>query len=372
MKRKGKAAVGICLFMVFWIVFCFRLPVSAAEERAPEAYVEDFANGLPPEAAAVGDAIRGGTLTEFSDMASLCAYLWGFAESEIVSLRETFSTLLGLLLLLSLSSVVKPTGQSGNFTEFGVTLVAAVVLYRLLYHSVLRVGAYLDDLTGIATVMAPAMSVLQVAGGNSAGMAVTEGGMAYFLMIVENLCRSVLLPLVNTSFGFVAVGALGNDLPVGGVLRTVRHLYMTILGFFSMLLCASLGMQSALSSASDNLLFKGARYAVGNLVPVVGGTLGSTLQTAAASVMVLKQTVGVGGAVAVLFVVLPLFIELLLTRTLISLSAGVTEMMGAARATSLFGDLRGVYDMMIAITVISSLVFLFMAAIFAQTACAVA
>ncbi len=371
MRKKGYTVAAIlCIFLLL----CGTVRVAAATSSAkePTEYVDDFANALPPELSDVGDAIKEGKLSEISDMAFLSSFLFDSLGNGLSSLRGQFSTLLLLLLLIALSASVKPEGKSGNAVELGVIIVAATVLYRSLYTVTVRVGAYLDDLCFLANTAMPVMSVLQTAGGNITGAAVGANGMSYFLLLLENLCRSVLLPLTNVSFGFVAVDALGRELSVGGILKTVRHLYMSILGFFSTLLCASLGMQNALSTASDSLLFKGARYAVGNLIPVVGGVVSNTLQTAAASILMLKQSVGVGCAVAILLLTLPLFLELFLTRTLISLSAGVSEMMDAPRANTLFVNLRGIYDMLIAMTLLPSLIFLFLAALFARTACAAA
>lgn len=366
MMKKGCA----WLFAVVSLYLLLSLPVAAAE-KSPEDYLSDFAGSLPSDVSGVGAAIRDGKLDEISDMGSLCAFLFDTLESELVSLKDVFSTVLGILVLGGISAAIKPKGRQGEVVELGSTVVFALILYRILYANIRRVGAYLDDLTLLANLSAPVMGVLQAAGGNVAGAAASESGFAYFLILLENLCRSVLLPLVNVSFGFVAVGALSDGKANFSIVKSVRNLYATVLGFFCMLLTASLGMQSSLSAAQDSMAFRGVRYAVGSFIPFVGGTVSASLQTVAASVSLLKKSLGVGCALAVLFLVLPLFIELFLLRTLLSLSSGVAEMAGASRVSKLFAEMRSVYDMMIALTLLPSILLLFIVTLCVRTACAV-
>ena len=139
-----------------------------------------------------------------------------------------------------------------------------------------------------------------------------------------------------------------------------------------MLLTASLGMQSSLSSAQDSLAFRGVRYAVGNFIPFVGGTVSASLQTVAASVSLLKKSLGVGCVLAVLFLLLPLFIELFLVRTLLSLASGAAEMTGASRVAKLFSEIRTVYDMLIALTLLPSILLIFIVTLCVRTVSAVA
>ena len=367
MMKKG-CAWGFALVSLFLL---FSLPIRAAEKR-PEDYLTDFSYSLPSDVSQLGEAMREGTLDEISDMGALCAFLFDTIDGELADLREVFTRILGILVLGGVAAAVKPKGKHGEIIELGSTVVFALLLYRILHANVLRVGAYLDDLTLLSNAGAPVMAILQAAGGNVSGAATAESGFAYFLILLENLCRATLLPLVNVSFGFVAVSALGDGKQSFSIVKSVKNLYGTVLGFFCMLLTASLGMQNALSSAQDSLAFRGVRYAVGNFIPFVGGTVSASLQTVAASVSLLKKSLGVGCVLAILFLVLPLFIELFLVRTLLSLSSGAADMAGATRVSRLFSEVRTVYDMMIALTLLPSILLIFIIALCVRSACALA
>ncbi len=370
-RRKWRMTLSAMALPLLLLLFPHTVRGESADSL-PEEYVQDFIEALPPEGAAVGDAIREDRLSDFADMSHLCRYLFSSVGEGMDSIRGQFLTLTGLVIFLSAATLFRPEGEGGSMAELGVTLVAALLLFRAVHATALRVGDYLGDMQDLANVMAPVMCVLQTAGGNGGVAAVLGSGLAYFFVLLENLCAAVLLPLARVCFGFAAVGAIGTDLPMGSLLRTVKHTYTVVLGLFSTLLTASLALQSSLSAAADSMRFRTVRYAVGNMIPVVGGTVSGSLQTAAASLTVLRHTVGVGGVIVLILLLVPMLIELLLTRLLMSLAAAVTEMTGAVRASRLFGDVRGIYDMMIAVTVIPSLLFLFIVTLFARTVCAMA
>lgn len=368
MRKRRRCPAALLLAPLLALLLFFPLTASAAEDKgALDGYIDDFADSLPSE---IGEAIREDKLAEMTDMGHLLTYLFGEADEGMESLRGTFLTLVGLVLLLSLASLLAPPGANGALAEKGIVLLAALLLFRGLSGTAEAVSAYLDDLSGIATALTPVMCALQTAGGNTLGAALAGNAMAWFFTLLENLVAGVLHPLVEVCFGFVAVSALGDDMPVGGLFRGVRSLYLLLLGFFSTLLTASLSLQKGLASAGDSFAFKTARYALGNLLPLVGGTVSGSLGTVAASVTLLRQTVGVGAVVSILYCLLPLLLELFLLRTMLSLAKGASEMTGAVRAHRLFGDVCAIYDMLLAVVALPSLLFFFIATLFARSATA--
>ena len=214
-----------CAFLFVSVLFSllFSLPVHAAD-KTPEEYLTEFSFSLPGDASGIGEAMREGKLDELSDMGALCAFFFDSLASETVSLRDVFTEILGILVLGAVGASVKLKGKQGEMIELGSTVIFALLLYRILHGNVLRVEAYLDDLTLLSNISAPVMGVLQAAGGNLSGAVTSESAFAYFLILLQNLCRSVLFPLASVSFGFVAVGVLGQGKQNFSIVKSVRNL----------------------------------------------------------------------------------------------------------------------------------------------------
>ncbi len=340
--------------------------VQGGGQRAElDRYMDRWAGGLHDD---VSDALSDNALTELADVGYFCRYLLGAASEGMESLRGQLLTLTGLVILLSFAAMIRPDGQMGDALDLAMTVIAAAVLFRTVEASAERVGAYLSSVKVTAEVLTPTMCFLQTAGGHFQGAASTGVGVAWFFTFLETFCATVLLPLLRVLFGLSAVGALGGELPSASLVRTVRTLYMTLLGFLSTLVGAVLSLKSTLAVSADSLAFRTARYALGSFLPLVGGMVSGSLQTVAASLSLLKNTVGVGTAISLLLIMLPEVLQLFLTRTVLSFYASVSEMMGVSRARTLLSDVRGLYDMMLALVILPTLLLLFIITIFTRTA----
>ena len=117
---------------------------------------------------------------------------------------------------------------------------------------------------------------------------------------------------------------------------------------------------------------RAAKYAVGNTVPVVGGALSGALGTLTSSLSLVKHTAGAAAFLAILAIALPMLAELFLCRMLLSLFSSCSAAWEDRAAAKVFGDFRGLWDLLLAAVAAVSVVMLMLLAIFARTAVATA
>jgi hypothetical protein len=84
------------------------------------------------------------------------------------------------------------------------------------------------------------------------------------------------------------------------------------------------------------------------MIPVVGSTVGDTLRTLAASVKLLRSTVGIAGILTLALLLLPFLIELLLTRLALNSAASFGEMLGCKNLVRLSREIASLYGYLIA------------------------
>jgi len=128
---------------------------------------------------------------------------------------------------------------------------------------------------------------------------------------------------------------------------------------------ATLSAQNILASASDSAGTRAVKFLAGNMIPVVGSTVGDTLRTLAASVKLMRSTVGVAGIVALALLILPTVIELFLTRFAFNTAAAVGELLGCKGEVRLYREIASLYGYIIAAAVLSSLLCAFALTLFA-------
>ena len=148
----------------------------------------------------------------------------------------------------------------------------------------------------------------------------------------------------------------------------MRKWYATALAFVMMIMTFSLGGSNLLASKADNMAMRGAKFAASSFIPVSGGTVSSTLGTLAASVELLRGSVGVIGIVIIIMMLLPTVIELALLRGVFAISGFCAATLGAAGESRLMSELDSLYGFLEGIAVLSAVIFIIAFGIFATTA----
>ena len=342
--------------------------VTAAAAEEPRDILSSLSDGLPPlSSEALPEGITDSdTVREAVGVRHLFeVMLAGITEAAPPVLR-TALTLAGALLLYAVAATLLSSHGTGVLR---VCDAAFGVLFVLLVHNGFsacfdRTAAYLTDLARLAEVAAPAMGALYLAGGNVGSAAAGGGAMAALSLILEHLSVAALLPLLRVMLGFLLVSAIG-EVRTEGLCTTLRTVYITLLGIFCTLTSAALALGNVLGAASDSLSLRSLRFAVGQMVPIVGGTVSGGLATAMASVGLLRSTAGIGVAAAIILPLLSVVAELLLARMALSLLATLGTLFGTPTPVRLLRGFRSLFDLCLAAAVLSAMLFVFIAALFA-------
>ena len=106
--------------------------------------------------------------------------------------------------------------------------------------------------------------------------------MTVFLSLCENLLGKTLLPFVGCCLCLIAAATSGVEL--SGLLSLIKRWYTTALCFLMSILCAILAGQSAIAAGQDSISLRAAKFVAGSSIPVIGGSVGESRKTLAASV----------------------------------------------------------------------------------------
>ena len=140
------------------------------------------------------------------------------------------------------------------------------------------------------------------------------------------------------------------------------------LGVASTLAGAGLALQTTIAAAGDSLAMRSAKYAVGSMIPLVGGSIGSALGTLTASLATVKSVVGVSGVAVLLLMTLPVLVYLLLTRLAVSVAGAVAGLFGFSAGEILLAEFRRLFDMLLAMTAAAGVTFMIYFAVFLKVA----
>ena len=284
--------------------------------------------------------------------------------------------LLGLLLLSALLHRLRAAWESTGGE--GVTFCLRLCMYAAIMSGavtmITTVKAHFERMTTLMTAMAPVMGVLYALGGNLAQAASNEGIFLISMNICDFTVASVTPAVCGVCMAFALLEAFGGMAKtqftaIGGL---IKKWYLSLLGFVMFLLSVALSVQSVLSVGADNMSMRGIKYAVGQMIPAVGGAVSGTLGSVAAGVEMIRGVTGVSGIILVGLLLLPTLVQLLLFRMCYQMTATIATLLGCDGEAGLLGEMGSLYGYMAAAVSICSVVFVLALAIFAHSTTAVA
>ena len=230
---------------------------------------------------------------------------------------------------------------------------------------------YLSTLTDLTSASIPLLTVLYAMGGNVTAAAASAGSLTVYLTVLENLVGRTVLPFCGICLAFAWMGAREGGPRTGTLLATLKKNYATALSFFMMLLLAMLTAQSTLGAKADTLSMRSIKFAAGNLIPVVGGSVGELIRTVSAGVGYLRGGLGICGVLLLILTLLPPLARLFLHRLVWQISASVADLLGCDSERKLLDEIASLTGYLIAAVCICSSVLLIALTLLAHCASAI-
>ncbi len=206
----------------------------------------------------------------------------------------------------------------------GCSLV--LVIFAPAAESIKAAISAIGACAGFEKALIPVLAGVLTAGGNPA-LALSFKGAAFAAAeFVQSFAKSFALPLVGVSGALGVTGAMLPTLRLNAVGDMLRKTMTTTLGCVSGLFTGFLSLKSILASSADGMIVKGVKMAA-SFVPVVGGALGEAYTSVAASINLLKSTVGIYAIIALALTCIPASINLLLWVLAMRIACTVSDLL---------------------------------------------
>ena len=372
------------LFLIFLPVFVFSLSITVnAEETitAPEGY-EDLLESVPDDVAELlPDGIFSSDMEEIGaavEEATSWEYIWNTVFDLIgLNLKDAlkiFAEISGLLVLCSLLNMLKNTIKNENLSSI-LTLVGSVVIasaiVELAKAPLDRINLFFEQLKTLVNTMTPMICSLYAMGGNVSTAVVQNFGMITFLTIFENICIGALQLILGICMALAVSSAFMPNINLKPLSDAIKKTFTFFIGFVMLIFSTVLSTQTLLASKADSLSAKTAKMFAGQMIPLVGGTVGDTLRMAGSSIEYLRSTVGVGIIIIFLFLVLPAVLSVWGFRLSFIASNAVSGLLGCEREGKMISEIASIYGYILGIVSICSVVLLFLLTLFVRCSSAI-
>lgn len=281
---------------------------------------------------------------------------------------KPLAAVIGVLLLSAFLNSAGATAAGGE----AVALSSAVSVTVTLFGAITPLFKLTSDtLSGIGLIMKgilPVMTGIYAMSGNITAASVNSTWLMLLLTFLETLTESLLMPLLCTCTGFIAVTTLSRFTgapDMSGVSGELKKALTFLLAAAGTVFTTVMAHQTALAKSADSVALRSLKFASGNMIPVIGGALGEAADGYLAGVSLIRSASGTLAAAAVISYVLPALLKIAVLRAGLSAVAAVAEIMGRGKEAAVVREAGEVLGIAVALICTASVLSVIAVGVFA-------
>jgi len=177
-------------------------------------------------------------------------------------------------------------------------------------------------------MLLPPLLILLAAVGAAGAAAMLSPALLGAVEILGQVMGNIIFPLIYLSAVLRLVDRLTSRFQVSRLADLFRDFSLGLMGLATTIFVAVLGFMGAATASSNGLTVKVAKTAASTFIPVVGRTLADVLDSVLATAMIMKNTLGILGVIAILLICAAPALKLLLQAWIFRLAGALVQPLG--------------------------------------------
>ena len=282
-------------------------------------------------------------------------------SEELKSFSVTASSILVMTLLSSTVNTLNSalgTGMSANASFFTFFTVISGLALTCFFKTLTYATEVMGYMTDFMSKLSPVLIVTLFACCKPASAAAFEPVLSAAVVIVSEVITKCLVPLITFSAVLSVAGNVGDRNGISGFVKIVKSATKWIMALVITVFTGINAIYGFATPALDAVGTRTLKFAVGSLVPIVGGFLSDTLDTVTASGAVVKNAVGASGIVMLSIICLPPIIKLGIMQMMFKLISAITEPIADRRISSMLWDIGEAFVALFGVVVLTAVMFI--------------
>lgn len=191
------------------------------------------------------------------------------------------------------------TGKGSDAGKAVCFLLVCIVLTQDLTDHLTLCTASMEKMSRGMQGLFPLLLTLMAAVGGSAGSALMQPAIVAASGSMTAFIRHVTLPLATGAAALTMLCHLGEGVKVTRLAQLLHQAATWTLGFCFTVFIGVIMTRGVTAAAVDGVTLRTAKYALDNLIPVVGGLFADTVDTLVGSGMLVQSALGVTGLILI-------------------------------------------------------------------------
>lgn len=323
-----------------------------------KAFTVPDIDGYADFGANVSDIMGGGFSLDPIDIIN------GITDNIMMEIRAFAAEAAVILVMALLSSTVGTlnssfgegsAGKAAFFTFF--TVISGLALS--CFSTALSYGTeVISHMTDFMTKLTPVLILMLFTCCKTVSAAAFEPVLSAAVFAVSIIIEKCLVPLMTFSAVMAVAGNVGDKARISGFIKIIRSVTKWLMAFVITIFTGINAVYGFTSAALDAAGVKTIKFAVGSLVPVVGGFLSDTLETVASSAGLLKNAAGISGIIIICGICITPVIKIGVMQLLLKLAAAMTEPVTDSRISSMLWDVSEAVTSIFGTVILTAVLFM--------------
>ena len=282
-------------------------------------------------------------------------------SEELKSFSVTASSILVMTLLSSTVNTLNSalgTGMSANASFFTFFTVISGLALTCFFKTLTYATEVMGYMTDFMSKLSPVLIVTLFACCKPASAAAFEPVLSAAVVIVSEVITKCLVPLITFSAVLSVAGNVGDRNGISGFVKIVKSATKWIMALVITVFTGINAIYGFATPALDAVGTRTLKFAVGSLVPIVGGFLSDTLDTVTASGAVVKNAVGASGIVMLCIICIPPIIKLGIMQMMFKLISAITEPIADRRISGMLWEIGEAFVALFGVVVLTAVMFI--------------
>ena len=254
------------------------------------------------------------------------------------------------------------TGKDSSAGKTVCYLMVCVCLARDLADHLALCTASMEKISSSMQGLFPLLLTLMAAVGGSAGATLMQPAVVAAAGSMTGLIRHVTLPLATAAGVLTMLCHLGDGLRLDRLASLAHRAATWTLGLCFTVFIAVLMTRGVTAAAVDGVTLRTAKYALDNLIPVVGGLFADTVDTLVGSSMLVQGALGVTGLMLVLSWAMSPLCQTLCAALAYQLASALMQPVADGELVRCIGDFSRVLMLLFIIQLCTAAMFLLLVA----------
>lgn len=176
---------------------------------------------------------------------------------------------------------------------------------------------------------------------------------------VSYCCKIFVFPFVNCYTALsIASGITGAE-KLSGITKLMKRISLWIIGAAMALFLAVLSVQSVISSTVDSASSKTAKFLISSFIPIIGPSVSEALGSLRGCISLLKSSAGIYAVLVIVFMFLPVIIEIIAYKFVMSFCADISDMFSVSVLKNILEVLNSALSIILSVVLCVALMFIF-------------